>query len=75
MKKDDEKQSETTPDEEIVELVVTEEDYEAGLKRGWTDDDMLKPGRYKFRRGGFLKRHPELRLDDGELIVDDRKRA
>lgn len=28
-----------------VELIVTQKDYEAGLKRGWTDDDMLKPGR------------------------------
>ena len=39
--------SESPPDE--VELVVTQEDYEAGLKRGWTDDDMLKPGRYKIK--------------------------
>ena len=48
---------------EEVELVVTQEDYEAGLKRGWTDDDMLKPGRYKFKRGGFLARHPELKIE------------
>jgi len=47
-----------------VELVVTQEDYQAGLKRGWTDDDMLKPGRYKFKRGGFLARHPELKIKD-----------
>ena len=44
--------------------MVTQEDYEAGLKRGWTDDDMLKPGRYKMKRGGFLKRHPELKLEE-----------
>ncbi len=50
------KKSDSPPDE--VELVVTQADYEAGLERGWTDDDMLKPGRYKFRRGGFLARHP-----------------
>ena len=56
--KKDEK-SEPTPED--VDLVVTKEDYEAGLKRGWTDDDMLKPGRYKMKRGGFLKRHPEAR--------------
>ena len=47
-----------------VELVVTQEEYEAGLKRGWTDDDMLKPGRYKLRRGGFLARHPELKIEE-----------
>ena len=61
MKKEkDEKQSMPLPDE--GELVVTEEEYQAGLKKGWTDDDMLKPGRYKFRRGGFLGRHPELKI-------------
>lgn len=52
------------PTSEEVELVVTQEDYEAGLKRGWTDDDMLKPRRYKMKRGGFLKRHPELKLEE-----------
>jgi hypothetical protein len=50
-----------TPPKE-VELVVTQEDYDAGLERGWTDDDMLKPGRYKLKRGGFLARHPELKI-------------
>jgi hypothetical protein len=66
MKKPKGKKSQTEA-EEIV-LVVTQEDYEEGLKRGWTDDDMLKPGRYKLKRGGFLKRHPELK-------IDERKRA
>jgi hypothetical protein len=47
-----------------VELVVTQEDYEEGLKRGWTDDEMLKPGRYKLKRGGFLARHPELKVKE-----------
>lgn len=31
-------------------LTVTEKEYQEGLKRGWTDDDMLKPGRHVFRR-------------------------
>ena len=66
MKKATDKKSEA-PAEEIV-LEVTQEDYEEGLKRGWTDDDMLKPGRYKMKRGGFLARHPELK-------IKDRKRA
>jgi hypothetical protein len=52
----------SAPTPKDVELIVTEEDYEAGLKRGWTDDDMLRPGRYKLKRGGFLARHPELRI-------------
>ena len=60
MKNKKDEKSAPTPKE--VELVVTKKDYEAGLKRGWTDDDMLKPGRYKLKRGGFLARHPELKL-------------
>jgi hypothetical protein len=56
------KDKKTKPTSQEIELVVTPEDYEAGLKRGWTDDDMLKPGRYKFKRGGFLARHPELKF-------------
>lgn len=59
-----EKDERSAPPAKEVELVVTQEDYEAGLKRGWTDDDMLKPGRYKFKRGGFLARHPELKIKE-----------
>jgi hypothetical protein len=66
MKKGKDKKTETEPEELILE--VTQQDYEEGLKRGWTDDDMLKPGRYKMKRGGFLARHPELE-------IKDRKRA
>jgi hypothetical protein len=62
MKSKKDKKSETAPEE--VELVITQEDYDAGLKRGWTDDDMLKPGRYMMKRGGFLKRHPELKIEE-----------
>ncbi len=62
MKNEEDEKSEMPPEE--VELVVTQEDYDAGLKRGWTDDDMLKPGRYKMRRGGFLARHPELEIKE-----------
>ena len=54
------KKSDSRPDE--LEPVVTQADYDAGLERGWTDDDMLKPGRYKFKRSGFLERHPELKI-------------
>lgn len=62
MKNEKDEKSELAPKE--VELIVTQEDYEAGLKRGWTDDEMLKPGRYKMKRGGFLARHPELKFED-----------
>ena len=56
------RKSETHAEESVLE--ITQEDYDEGLKRGWTDDDMLKPGRYKMKRGGFLARHPELKIED-----------
>jgi len=62
------KDKETKIKAKVVVLEVMQEDYEEGLKRGWTDDDMLKPGRYKMKRGGFLAHHPELK-------IKDRKRA
>ena len=67
MKKEEDKESAPLADE--VELVVTQEQYEERLKRGWTDDDMLKPGRYKFKRGGFLARHPEFKWE-----IEERKK-
>ncbi|MDT7541371.1 MAG: hypothetical protein QOE33_1275 [Acidobacteriota bacterium] len=62
MKRAKAKETEKKSDDIILE--VTQKDYEEGLKRGWTDDDMLKPGRYKMKRGGFLARHPELKLEE-----------
>ena len=62
MKQVKDKKAQTETEELILE--VTQQDYEEGLKRGWTDDDMLKPGRYKMKRGGFLARHPELKIKD-----------
>lgn len=62
MKNKKDEKSEPSPEE--VELIVTQEDYEAASKRGWTDDEMLKPGRYKMKRGGFLARHPELKISE-----------
>lgn len=36
-------------DKEMV-FVQTEEEYRKGLAKGWTDEDMLRPGTYKVRR-------------------------
>lgn len=43
-----------------VTIEVSEEDYQADLAVGIDEEDTLKPGRYKMKRGGFLARHPEL---------------
>ena len=48
-------------DGENVIIEISEEDYLADLAAGIDDDATLKPGRYKFKRGGFLARHPEMK--------------
>ena len=36
--------------------VQTEEEYQKGLAKGWTDEDMLKPGTYKVRRSRWAEK-------------------
>lgn len=47
-------------DGENVTIEISEEDYLKDLAAGVDDDLIMKPGRYKMKRGGFLARHPEL---------------
>lgn len=49
-------------DGENVTIEISEADYQADLSAGIDDEDTLKSGRYMMKRGGFLARHPELRL-------------
>jgi len=48
-------------DGENVTIEISEEDYQRDLAAGIDEDAILKPGRYKMKRGGFLARHPELK--------------
>ena len=43
-------------DEGYIE--VTEEEYRKQLASGLSEDEVFKPGRHKYIRGGFFKRHP-----------------
>jgi hypothetical protein len=47
-----------------VTIEVSEKDYQADLAAGIDEEATMKPGRYVFRRGGFLARHPELKLKE-----------
>jgi hypothetical protein len=47
-----------------VTIEVSEENYQADLAAGIDEEATMKPGRYKFRRGGFIERHPELKLKE-----------
>ncbi len=55
-------------DGQDVTIEVSESDYERERAAGIDEDSLLKPGRYKMKRGGFLARHPELK-------IKERKRA
>lgn len=50
-------------DGENVTIEISEEDYQRDLAAGIDEDALLKPGRYKMKRGGFLARHPELKVE------------
>jgi hypothetical protein len=51
-------------DGENVTIEVSEEDYLADLAAGIDGEETLKPGRHNMKRGGFLARHPELKLKE-----------
>jgi len=36
-------------DKELI-LEVTQEEYDEAMKKGWTDDDIQKPGKHRYRR-------------------------
>lgn len=48
-------------DGENVTIEISEEDYQRDLAAGIDEDAILKPGRYKMKRGGVLARHPEVK--------------
>lgn len=51
-------------DGENVTIEVSEKDYQQELASGVDRETVLKPGRYKMKRGGFLARHPEFKVKE-----------
>lgn len=51
-------------DGENVTIEVSQEEYERSRAAGIDEETLLKPGRYKMKRGGFLARHPELKIKE-----------
>lgn len=47
-----------------VTIEVSEENYQADLAAAIDEEATMKPGRYVFKRGAFLARHPELKLPE-----------
>ncbi len=61
-----------TTDKELT-YTVTEEEYQEGLQKGWTDDDMLKPGTYKVRRARHIVKPRDAKVNislciDGDIL-------
>lgn len=54
----------TEDDGQNVTIEVSEEDYRRERQAGVEDESLLKPGRYRLKRGGFLARHPELKIKE-----------
>jgi hypothetical protein len=50
-------------DGQNVTIEVSEEDYQRERAAGVSEESLLKPGRYRMRRGGVLARHPELKIE------------
>ncbi|MGB0386769.1 MAG: BrnA antitoxin family protein [Ardenticatenaceae bacterium] len=44
-------------EDEIITLDVTVKEYQQDLASGLREDEVLQPGRHRFKRGGFLARH------------------
>ena len=55
-------------DGENITIEVSEEDYRREKAAGVEEEALLKPGRYRMKRGGFLARHQDLK-------IKERKRA
>src|SRR5690606_33449752 len=64
-----------------LEYVVTQEEYEAELAKGLTDDEVMKPGTYKVRRSPWaqkLRNAKKVKVSiylDGEVVEYFRDRA
>jgi len=62
-----------TTDKELT-YTVTEKEYKEGLAKGWTDDDMLKPGKYKVRRSRFVVKQENSSEQKSDSQLDKMKR-
>ena len=58
----------STRDKELT-YTVTEEEYQEGLAKGWTTDDMLKPGTYKARRSRFVTKPGDTSLSNCKVKI------
>jgi len=61
-------------------LEVTQEEYDEAMAKGWTDDDISKPGKHVFRRRSRKINPTEAKIKttvfiDGNILQHFRRRA
>ena len=52
-----------------VTIEVTQKEYDEQIASGLNEEEVLKPGRHIFRRGGFRERHPNFSLESVEIRI------
>jgi len=50
------------------QVIVRKEDYRKGKHKGFREDEILKPGTYRFRRGSFAELHESQRDEVREAM-------
>src|SRR5688572_5182193 len=66
-------------DKELI-LEVTQKEYDEAMKKGWTDDDIQKPGKHRYRRTTRVAKPSEAKVKitmwlDGDILMHFQKRA
>lgn len=61
-------------------LEVTQQEYDEAMKKGWTDDDIQKPGKHRYRRTTRVAKPSESKVKitmwlDGDILLHFQKRA
>lgn len=56
--------------EDVGYIEISEEEYLEDLASGLSEDEVFKPGRHKYLRGGFFKHHPNLDPSNVKFIVE-----
>lgn len=55
-------------DKELI-LEVTQEEYDEAMKKGWTNDDIQKPGKHRYRRTTRVAKPDEVKLSSIKVQI------
>ncbi len=63
------KKGSTSNNKQVV-LEITQKHYDEQIASGLTDEEILRPGKHVFRRGGFQERHPNYRRKESKARIN-----